>query len=94
MKPPSLDSLSAVNSPTSTDSSAHSLREEPPLRTKTVGSRRKASTPEEFHARSWRLEREIRLLNPFPRPRGFVFKARTWEDWHRWRAAQENPRLW
>ncbi len=41
-----------------------------------------------------RLEREVDLLNPFPRPRGFVFKARTWQEWEKWRASQDNPRLW
>ena len=49
--------------------------------------------PAECLRRAWRLERELNLLNPFPRPRGFVFKAKTWEEWHAWRAAHENPRL-
>ena len=61
---------------------------------KVVGHRRPPSTPAEFHARSWLLEREIDLLNPFPRPRGFVFKARTWQEWEQWRRGGENPRLW
>jgi hypothetical protein len=60
---------------------------------KIVGTRKPPQTPEEFHARSWRLEQEIRLINPFPRPRGFVVKAKTWEEWERWRRAQTNPRL-
>ena len=33
-------------------------------------------------ARSW--DREAKLLSPFPRDRGFVFKARTWDDRRRW----------
>lgn len=61
---------------------------------KIVGQRRGPQTPAEFHARSVRLEREVDLLNPFPRPRGFVFKARTWQEWEKWRASQDNPRLW
>lgn len=45
----------------------------------------------------WRAERLIRemdMLNPWPRPRGFVFKAKTREEYDRWRAGQRNPRLW
>ena len=61
---------------------------------KIVGNRRPPSSPAEFHTRSWLLEREIDLLNPFPRPRGFVFKARTWREWEQWRRGGENPRLW
>ena len=30
-------------------------------------------------------------MNPWPRPRGFVFKARTWGDYERWRAEHANP---
>jgi hypothetical protein len=66
----------------------------PEPKTKVVGHRRPAETVEERHERAWRLEREVSLLHPWPRPRGFVFKARTWEEYERWRAAQENPRLW
>ena len=40
------------------------------------------------------LQQQLDLLNPYPRPRGFVFKARTWEDYARWRREQANPRLW
>jgi hypothetical protein len=66
----------------------------PDPKTKVVGRRRAPETPHERHERAWRLEREVELLHPWPRPRGFVFKARTWEEYERWRAAQENPRLW
>ncbi len=61
---------------------------------KIVGKRPPPATAAEFHERSWILEREINLLNPFPRPHGFVIKARTWDEWEKWRAAQSNPRLW
>jgi hypothetical protein len=40
------------------------------------------------------LQAQADLLNPYPRPRGFVFKAKTREDYERWRKAQSNPRLW
>jgi hypothetical protein len=40
------------------------------------------------------LQAQAELLNPFPRPRGFVFKARTREEYERWRKARSNPRLW
>lgn len=65
-----------------------------PAPCKIVGRRRIPATPAERHERSWRLEREVRLLNPFPRPRGFVFKVRTWGEWEAWKKAQTNPRLW
>ena len=63
-------------------------------KTKTVGHRRAPETVEERLALSWRLEKEVNALHPWPKPRGFVFKAKTWEEYARWRAAQENPRLW
>ncbi len=40
------------------------------------------------------LQAQAELLNPYPRPRGFVFKARTRAEYERWRKAQANPRLW
>ena len=64
---------------------------------KVVGRRRlaaEAGTPVENLARADRLIREMDLLNPWPRPRGFVFKAKTYADYERWRRAQRNPRLW
>ncbi len=66
---------------------------------KTVGKRRPVGvvvgvTPDEALRRAAVLQAQVDLLNPFPRPRGFVFKARTWEDYARWRQAQANPRLW
>jgi hypothetical protein len=66
-------------------------------RTKIVGQRRRASqpsSPSENLQRAGRLIDEMDLLNPWPRPRGFVFKAKTYADYERWRRAQKNPRLW
>ena len=50
--------------------------------------------PEEALRRAMILQAQAELLNPYPRPRGFVFKARTREEYERWRKAQSNPRLW
>ena len=66
---------------------------------KTVGKRRPVGvvvgvTPKEALRRAAVLQAQVDLLNPYPRPRGFVLKARTWEDYTRWRQAQANPRLW
>ncbi|HKQ40796.1 MAG TPA: hypothetical protein VJ063_22200 [Verrucomicrobiae bacterium] len=66
---------------------------------KIVGKRRihddlEAISPEEALRRASVLQAQADLLNPYPRPRGFVFKAKTREDYERWRKAQSNPRLW
>jgi hypothetical protein len=62
---------------------------------KVVGRRlRQPGTPAENYARAAILQRQADLLNPFPKPRGFVFRARSWEEFHRWRTAHQNPRLW
>jgi hypothetical protein len=61
---------------------------------KVVGHRLPAATPEEALARAGRLIREAGRVASHPRPRGFVFKAKSWEDYERWRKAQANPRLW
>ena len=66
---------------------------------KTVGTRRRTDeargvSPEEALRRAAVLQAQADLLNPFPRPRGFVFKARTWAEYEQWRRAQTNPRLW
>ena len=66
---------------------------------KIVGHRRRSDdmtllTPAEAWRRASVLQAQADLLNPYPRPRGFVFKAKTWEDYERWRKAQTNPRLW
>ncbi len=65
-------------------------------RTKTVGRVKNPedSTPEENLRKALALIREMDRINPYPRPRGFVFKARTWDDYEKWRKSQDNPRLW
>jgi hypothetical protein len=66
---------------------------------KIVGHRQHSSEPAllppaEALRRAGVLQAQAELLNPYPRPRGFVFKARTREEYERWRKAQPNPRLW
>ncbi|MBI5386009.1 MAG: hypothetical protein HZA90_15140 [Verrucomicrobia bacterium] len=66
---------------------------------KTVGHRRRSDDtaplpPAEAVRRAGVLQAQMELLNPNPRPRGFVFKARTREEYERWRKTQPNPRLW
>ncbi len=63
---------------------------------KVVGRRRPsaASTPADFRRRALALQAHLELVNPYPKPRGFVFKAPTWAAYEKWRLEQENPRLW
>jgi hypothetical protein len=66
---------------------------------KIVGKRRTSEdlspiSPGEALARATILQDQAERLNPYPRPRGFVFKARTREEYERWRKSQSNPRLW
>lgn len=37
----------------------------------------------------WEMDR----INRYLRPRGFVFKARTWEEYEKWCKSQDNPHL-
>src|SRR4051812_47075299 len=74
--------------------SAAMLEESREFKIKTVGHRRLPAGPAERLAASWKLEQEVNRINPWPRPRGFVFKAKTWAEYEQWRASQENPRLW
>ena len=61
-----------------------------------VGKRKRKTSvnPTENYLRALRLQREVERLNPFPRPRGFVAKFRTWSEYETWRKTQTNPRLW
>jgi len=59
---------------------------------KVVGNRI-AETPAEYLAQAARLYESLERWNPYPRPRGKVFKFRTWEDLEQWRQSQTNPRL-
>ena len=52
------------------------------------------ASPAEALRRAALLQAQLEALNPFPKPRGFVFKAKTRESYERWRRAQSNPRLW
>ena len=66
---------------------------------KIVGKRRTSDdltpiSPAEALRRAAVLQAQADLLNPYTRPRGFVFKAKTREEYDRWRKAQNNPRLW
>jgi hypothetical protein len=61
---------------------------------KVVGNRRLPDSPEESLRRAERLIAEADLLASHPRPRGFVFKAKTWEAYESWKREQTNPRLW
>ena len=63
-------------------------------KTKVVGRRGPPSTPEECLRRAHILEKELDLLNPYPRPRGFLKKFKTHADYEAWRKAQPNPRFW
>jgi len=52
-------------------------------RSKVVGQR-KAWTPAEFNALGARLDQELSVVRPFTRKRGFVFKARAWDELANW----------
>ncbi len=54
----------------------------------------KPASPAEALRRAARLQAQADALNPYPKPRGFVFKAKSREEYERWRKAQANPRLW
>lgn len=66
---------------------------EPP-QMKIVGKLRVPKTPEERLRRAESLIDEMDELNPFPRPRGFIAKFKTYQEYERWRKEQANPRLW
>ena len=61
---------------------------------KVVGKRRPPATPEEAFRRAQVLQRQLEKIHPFPRPRGFVVKAKTYAELETWRKSQKNPRLW
>lgn len=62
--------------------------------TKVVGRSRIPASPEEAFRRARILQEQAELMNPYPRLRNFVFKAKTREDYERWRRNHPNPRLW
>jgi len=62
---------------------------------KVVGRRKRPRTPAEFHALGARLDREVSIVTPYTRKRGFVFKARSWNelaDWELQRFLEEHSR--
>ena len=54
------------------------------MKSKVVGHRKAPQTPQEFYALGARLDRELAVVGPFSRKRGFVFKARTWDELAKW----------
>jgi len=54
------------------------------MKSKIVGHRKTPKTPQEFHALGARLDRELAVVRPFHRKRGFIFKAQTWDDLAEW----------
>lgn len=65
------------------------------LPTRSVG-RPKERVPDAVTAnrKALALYRQMEKLNPFEKPHGFVFKARTREEYEHWKACQGDPRLW
>jgi len=58
---------------------------------KVVGNRRVVSSPEESLRRAERLSAEADLLASHPRPRGFIFKAKTWAAYESWKRRRPIP---
>ncbi len=59
---------------------------------KTVG-KAKPLGPLELLRQAQKLRERVDRWNPWLRPRGKVFKFRTWEALEQWRQNQTNPRL-
>jgi len=51
---------------------------------KVVTKRKPPQTPAEFHALGARLDRELSVVRPFERKRGFILKARSWDELAHW----------
>jgi hypothetical protein len=64
-----------------------------PLSIKVVG-RGRIGSPAENLRRAQELQEFAESRSRFPHPRGFVFKAKTREEYEAWRRSQANPRLW
>lgn len=52
------------------------------------------ATPEEAVLRAGKIIAEAFRLSPIKKPRGFVVKFKTRQDYENWRLDQNNPRLW
>jgi hypothetical protein len=62
---------------------------------KTVGKQsRIPATPEEAVLRAGKIIAEAFRVSPIKKPRGFVVKFKTRQDYENWRRDQKNPRLW
>jgi hypothetical protein len=51
---------------------------------KVVGQTKTPRTPAELYALGARLDRELSVVRPFVRKRGFVFKVRGWNELAHW----------
>jgi hypothetical protein len=52
------------------------------------------ATPEEAVLRAGKIIAEAFRVSPIKKPRGFVVKFKTRQDYENWRRDQKNPRLW
>jgi hypothetical protein len=52
------------------------------------------ATPEEAVLRAGKIIAEAFRVSPIKKPRGFVVKFKTRQDYENWRREQKNPRLW
>ena len=52
------------------------------------------ATPEEAVLRAGKIIAEAFRVSPIKKPRGFVVKFKTRQDYENWRLEQKNPRLW
>jgi hypothetical protein len=59
---------------------------------KIVSRRKQPKTPEEFHALGAQLDREAEAIAPSQRERGFVFKARSWDELEQWQMSRFKAR--
>ena len=55
---------------------------------------RMPATPEEAVLRAGKIIAEAFRVSPIKKPRGFVVKFKTRQDYENWRRDQKNPRLW
>ncbi len=58
---------------------------------KIVSRRKQPKTPEEFHALGAQLDREAEAIASSQRERGFVFKARSWDELEQWQMSRLKP---
>jgi len=52
------------------------------------------ATPGEAVLRAGNIIAEAFRVSPIKKPRGFVVKFKTRQDYENWRRDQKNPRLW